>query len=460
MSKDKRKLDASTSKRIHTTEIAEHYNSIKSINKKERTQSKIINIRNMNNFIKSILIKKYTKADNSVLDIGCGKGGDIFKFAHQNIKYYTGIDIAENSIEEAKQRCANRNIKFNTQFLVQDYTQKFNYKEKYDVISAQFTYHYSFFSEQSFQNSLCNILQHTKIGSYVIMSIPDKETIVRRYKKYGNGYGNEYYKITFKKDNNKESKDDEDKNDRKGKEEEDKNDKDRKDEDNNKKSKDNEDDHATTEDKNDKDNEDNNITTEDKKDKDNEDKHITIEDNKDKHITTGSNGDNHITIKDNNITTKNNNITTEDNHITIKDNTTKDNHIINNTENKDEKQSITNKNNTNLKSKEPIENNDKDKISTENNNINLKEIFGVEYYFKLEEAVEECPEYLVDLKYLIESFGSKKLKNIMNLSFMEFYNKYSNEFIELKRKMIVNRLNMEEVRVMELYRVLVFQREE
>ena len=44
-------------------------------------------------YIVSLFQNKY-----NVLDVGCGRGGDIGKFAHTDIKTYVGIDIDNNGV--------------------------------------------------------------------------------------------------------------------------------------------------------------------------------------------------------------------------------------------------------------------------------------------------------------------------------------------------------------------------
>lgn len=45
-------------------------------------------------------------ADQSftILDIGCGKGGDLLKWSKANIDHFVGVDIAATSVEQAKSR--------------------------------------------------------------------------------------------------------------------------------------------------------------------------------------------------------------------------------------------------------------------------------------------------------------------------------------------------------------------
>ena len=64
--------------------VADHYNARPEGNKKQRQNSPIIQLKNMNNFIKSRLIAMYTRKNDTVLDIACGKGGDLIKWFVSN----------------------------------------------------------------------------------------------------------------------------------------------------------------------------------------------------------------------------------------------------------------------------------------------------------------------------------------------------------------------------------------
>lgn len=73
----------------HGEIIANHYNSIKEVGQRARVESNIYHMRNFNNWIKSQLIDKYMTmvkakynygAPMCVLDMCCGKGGDLLKW--------------------------------------------------------------------------------------------------------------------------------------------------------------------------------------------------------------------------------------------------------------------------------------------------------------------------------------------------------------------------------------------
>ena len=50
-------------------------------------QSPIFYMRNFNNWVKSILIRSYLPDGATVLDLCCGKGGDMLKWKEGGIQY-------------------------------------------------------------------------------------------------------------------------------------------------------------------------------------------------------------------------------------------------------------------------------------------------------------------------------------------------------------------------------------
>jgi len=57
-----------------------------------------------------------------VLDIGCGKGGDLGKWQKQpQVQAYVGVDVADVSVMHAEQRAAElRGRRFSTRFFAMD----------------------------------------------------------------------------------------------------------------------------------------------------------------------------------------------------------------------------------------------------------------------------------------------------------------------------------------------------
>ncbi|KAL0353555.1 UNVERIFIED_CONTAM: cap guanine-N7 methyltransferase 1 [Sesamum angustifolium] len=86
------------STKMFARKVADHYSSRTNQTLEEREASPIIHLKKLNNWIKSVLIQLYTKKGDAVLDLACGKGGDLIKWDKAKIGYYVGIDIANGSV--------------------------------------------------------------------------------------------------------------------------------------------------------------------------------------------------------------------------------------------------------------------------------------------------------------------------------------------------------------------------
>lgn len=63
-----------------------------------------MSIREQNNIIKREFLNKWVSRGASVLDVGCGQGGDIHKWRHIGVSKLVGIDPNPWAIQEAKRR--------------------------------------------------------------------------------------------------------------------------------------------------------------------------------------------------------------------------------------------------------------------------------------------------------------------------------------------------------------------
>ena len=176
--------------------IKKHYNGISNKSIEERENTRNINIRKMNNFIKTCLIKKFIVNNDRVLDIGIGKGGDLSKYKNVGVNELYGIDIANKSILDAIKRFREGDYRFKASLKTKNgYSNVFDLHRTFDVVSIQFSFHYAFSSEATFDIAIQNISNHLKYDGYFIITIPCKNEILRR-KKIGK-LSNFYYKIEF-----------------------------------------------------------------------------------------------------------------------------------------------------------------------------------------------------------------------------------------------------------------------
>jgi len=129
--RQKADLEAARNRPVYET-VRQHYNEREERGREARQESKIFRLRKFNNWIKSVLIAKFIpdrteeeiEEDRGlfVLDIGCGKGGDLGKWQKQSqVQAYVGVDIADVSVLHAEQRAAElRGRRFSTRFFAMD----------------------------------------------------------------------------------------------------------------------------------------------------------------------------------------------------------------------------------------------------------------------------------------------------------------------------------------------------
>ncbi|KAI8428107.1 hypothetical protein MSG28_002372 [Choristoneura fumiferana] len=198
----------------HASVVAAHYNHLEEKGLKERFNSPIFYLRNFNNWVKSVLIQEYTDKIREkdygrplrVLDICCGKGGDLSKWQKARVERVVFADIAEVSVqqcqtryEDLRRRCGRL---FSAEFIAADCT-KDTLRDKYrdpsinfDLVSCQFGLHYSFESITQARRMLTNISECLKPDGYFFGTIPNAYEIVSRAQKSSNNtFGNTIYCI-------------------------------------------------------------------------------------------------------------------------------------------------------------------------------------------------------------------------------------------------------------------------
>lgn len=190
--------------------VKQHYNAVPERGREWRkTDSRIKGLRSYNNWVKSVLIQKCGPKENGakILDIGCGKGGDLMKWQQQRIALYVGIDPADVSIEQARDRYKqmqrkNRRI-FDAEFIARDgfgkllddvpIVSQVGFDKGldmrwggggFDCVSMMFCMHYAFESEATAKIMLRNVAAALQKGGKFIGVIPNSDKIAARVREY------------------------------------------------------------------------------------------------------------------------------------------------------------------------------------------------------------------------------------------------------------------------------------
>lgn len=232
--RDRRKRDEDARKVLiaerHTSaaeQVAQHYNAVPERGRAWRDESsQIRGLRNLNNWIKSTLIQKFSRPELPtphlhVLDMACGKGGDLGKWekAPQVPAMYVGCDIASVSIDQARDRFVkarqqqsrgrfNRGPPMQVEFYVHDtfgsslgelsIVPRIGFNPNtgpgpnvingapmyggFDVVSMMFALHYSFETEALARGMLRNVSGALKKGGRFIGVMPNSDVISHKVK--------------------------------------------------------------------------------------------------------------------------------------------------------------------------------------------------------------------------------------------------------------------------------------
>lgn len=201
-----KQLKSSQHSADNATVVAQHYNARPEIGRERRRDSPILHLKNFNNWVKAVMINKYAGRGFSALDFCCGKGGDLLKWSKAQIAYLVGVDIAAVSIEQAQQRYnQGRGNRFKALFFAADcfatpISERLPPGHKFDLVSCQFAFHYSFETEAKARMALENVTKHLRPGGHFIGTIPNANWIVKKIRKAeGLSFGNSILTITFEK---------------------------------------------------------------------------------------------------------------------------------------------------------------------------------------------------------------------------------------------------------------------
>jgi len=172
--------------------------------------------REYHNWIKSIIIYTYCSpvknVRKSVLDLGCGRGGDVLKWYHARVGEYVGVDVdyygiysstdgAVSRYNESKRKFpdfykatwiqADPSCLFNSSYQenkLSNMTKEnkelidktFVSTRKFDCISSMFALHYLFYSKEATDNLVQNINNHLKVGGFLIFTLFDAKSVMDR----------------------------------------------------------------------------------------------------------------------------------------------------------------------------------------------------------------------------------------------------------------------------------------
>jgi len=149
-------------------------------------------LRQIHNNCKREFLQRWVWRDSVVLDCGCGRGGDLWKWRGLNVRLFA-IDPDEEALVEARSRAETSNT--NVFFLGQGDIRQAAFAGPYDVVCYNFSIHYIFETPEIFKSSIKAIACALKPGGLLLGITPDKmraEMMADENGKYMDSLGNNF----------------------------------------------------------------------------------------------------------------------------------------------------------------------------------------------------------------------------------------------------------------------------
>ena len=156
--------------------IQRHYDGVQTTSAAERAKGPLFLLKKYHNSVKRQLLSAYASRADALLDLCCGRGGDLQKWASCGIRHVTGVDISDGELAEARRRAAELRGPMTCTFLQAD-AGSFKSSMTYDAVSAMFCLHYFFQTERSLRSFLEVAASSLRPGGYFIGCCPDGKKI-------------------------------------------------------------------------------------------------------------------------------------------------------------------------------------------------------------------------------------------------------------------------------------------
>ena len=161
--------------------IREHYDThaANTSTKEERARGIAAPLKRYHNQIKRHLLRVFAKNAERLLDVACGRGGDLAKWDASGVNYVLGLDISPREIEEARRRYQEGSFRPTCHFEVCSTlaTAPWTFGT-FDVVSCMFALHYFCSSEDILKHIFKNICSSLNTGGYLIITVPDGKNVV------------------------------------------------------------------------------------------------------------------------------------------------------------------------------------------------------------------------------------------------------------------------------------------
>ena len=101
-------------------------------------------LRKQSNSLKECLYRQFAPKNGKIIEVGCGRGGDLGKAERAGVREVIGIDFSYGALKEAVTRHNKTYSKVQARFFLHDFRSLFSFKHgTADAVSVMFALHYA-----------------------------------------------------------------------------------------------------------------------------------------------------------------------------------------------------------------------------------------------------------------------------------------------------------------------------
>jgi SAM-dependent methyltransferase len=141
-------------------------------------------LRKFHNHVKSELIRlacESSPESPTLLDFGCGRGGDLRKWMEHGVGHVVAVDPCEKSVSEAMDRARNLDAPASYNFHVSEDTLQFLKQippESVDIVSSMFSIHY--LSREQVEDFMAQVHRVLSPGGILVLTFMDARAVLKQ----------------------------------------------------------------------------------------------------------------------------------------------------------------------------------------------------------------------------------------------------------------------------------------
>lgn len=163
--------------------IRRHYDTHAkyTLTKRQRAEGPAAPLKKYHNAIKRQLIYTFARNTPSLLDVACGRGGDLSKWECAGVRRVLGIDLSEGEIQEATRRSKDFTLSCEFRVVETLATEDWTFGV-FDRITCMFAVQYFCASESMLDHFLRNVSASLKPGGFFFGTVPDGMMVQKAYR--------------------------------------------------------------------------------------------------------------------------------------------------------------------------------------------------------------------------------------------------------------------------------------